>query len=176
MGRTEGSFEKKELAGRSPLRIAMAYKFGKKGMDALRAGVWPIAETFKGRASGISKQSATVGLIELMEEAARTSDGTKLRLLADAVEARKYCNAHDPLRATIFAMLPLRMFGIESPAEPPRTAEEIQDSIRSAYPPGEVPTLKTVREVAVELGVTLTKKKRGAPPGVRRKSPNRAKR
>lgn len=179
MGKTKGSFEKKELAGFSSWQKAFAFKFGKEGAKALRAGVWPIAETFKGRPSGISKESATRRLIKLMDEAARTSDGTKLRHLAYAVEARKYSNVHDPLRATLLSMkAPDPLYkGMEcSPLNAPQTAEVIQDRIRNNYPRGEVPTLKNIREAARELGVTLLPQKRGAPPGVRRKSQHRAKR
>src|SRR5437660_12937355 len=104
MSRNKDSFEKNELDGSSWRRKAFAYKFGKAGAKALRAGVWPIAETFKRRPSGISRERAIEKLIALMDEAARTHDGTKLRLLAYAVEARKYCSAHDPLRATLLSL------------------------------------------------------------------------
>ena len=174
MGKTEGSFEKNELTDKGWFGKAMAYKFGKKGIEALEDGVWCIAEAFKGRelTTGMDKTEAKEELILLMEEAARKCDGRRLRLLAYAVEARKQSSVHDPLRAWILTMAPHRTFGVEFPAaRPPQTAQEIQDSIRRFYPPGEVPTPKNIREVACELGVTLPKKKSGAPKGVPHKKP-----
>ncbi len=179
MGKTKGSFEKKELAGLSSWQKAFAFKFGKEGAKALEAGVWPIAETFKGRPSGFSIESATKRLIKLMEEAARDKDGTKLRLLAYAVEARKLCNVHDPLRAMILSMKapdPLYPGMVCTPLNAPRTAKTIQDALRHVYTRDSLPTLKNIRELAVELEVKLLKRKPGAPPGVRRKTQHRANR
>ncbi len=179
MGKTKGSFEKKELAGLSSWVKALAFKYGKEGAKALEAGVWPIAETFKGRATGISIESATKRLVKLMEEAARGKDGTKLRLLAYAVEARRLSNIHDPLRAMILSMkAPDHLYPgmVCTPLNAPRTAEAIQDALRHVYTPDSLPTLKNIREVAVELDVKLLKRKPGAPPGIGRKTQHRAKR
>ena len=187
MGKSKNSFEKKELAGKGRLEKAFAYKFGKKGLEALFSGVLCISEAFKGREleTGMDKKEATEELIKLMEDAARKCDGTKLRLLADTVEARKLSNSHDPLRVFFLSMLPITysMKAVDKQLDnivipeltAPKTAEEVQDSIGNSYPKGEVPSLKNIREVARELGVTLVKAKSGAEPGIPRKPLHRAK-
>ena len=177
MGRKKGSFEKAELTGAGDFGKAMGFKFGKIGEKLLFAGVWCIAEAFKGRElqTGMDKTEATEELIEIMEEAARNCDGAKLRLLAEAVEQCKLCNAHDPLRAYLLTMKEMH-FGpkIVFPARtPPKTAQEVQDDIKSCYPRNGLPSLKNIHEVARELFVTLAKAKSGAPPGAPRKSPRR---
>ena len=182
MSRRNDSFEKGELNGRPWLAQLFCHGFGREGLKAAEAGVWSIAEAFKGRPSaGITRQRAVEKLVALMDEAAKSSDGTKLRLLAYAVEQRKYSRSHDPLRTTLLMMKPpgevLRGVRIDSPDFPPAPAADVQRMIRPAYAPGQVPTLKNIRHVALaEFGIQLPKGKPGAPKGARRKSVLRARR
>jgi hypothetical protein len=181
MSRRNNSFEKGELDGLSLTEKMLAYGLGKTHIPnpAGRGGVIyfnietaQIAENFmRGPHTGKQRRIAKAMLVALMEEAAQTNDGTKLRLLANWVEERKYSKEHDPLRFVLLMMI----CGDESDKSP-KTAEQIQDLLQEKYPPGKMPTLKNIREVAAKIGVTLLKAKVGAPKGVSRKPVHRAKR
>ena len=176
--KTKGNFEQKELAEASYLRRAFAYKFGKHGEAAWKNRVWIIAETFKGKFTGISKEKAIKRLVSIVEEAAKAKDGTKLRALAEAIEMHKISNQHDPLRQILLGISPMKPdWEKQGGQNSMRTAEQVQDDIRKLYSPGEVPTLKNIREIARnEFQFELQRKKSGAPPGVRRKPVHRAQR
>ncbi len=170
--RSKHALERKDLDG-LPLEAKLfAHGLGRVGLEAAGAGVWVIAEGFKGRPQGRGSPEAdrifcVKRLLTLMDEAARTCDGSKLRLLAYAVEQRKRTRAHDPLRATL-ALMKLGQ-------HPLMTASKLQDALRHCYAKNELPDAQTIRKIAKgEFALDLPRNKAGAPKGARRKAGHRA--
>ena len=185
MGKKTRSVEKAKLNGKHLMQHAQAYRCGTFDED-----IWGIAGAFKGCRPldvGIDIATAKTELIKLVEEAAKNSDSAKLRQLADAMEEQNKSGWHNPLGRYFLKVrdgfLPFskelaEKTGIQGfpilATEKPKTAQEIQDLIRANYPHGCAPRLKTIREMARELEIELPKAKRGARPGVKRKSLHRA--
>lgn len=167
----------KTLAELSHFEQVVAAFIGRTGLDAMKAGTYEIANWLHALAeckvkhpheSETKQRNRIAGLFgdyrakldALLLEAARTQDGTSLRLLADAIELT---GSRPPQNPTDIALLGLKARGAK-----PMTAREVRAKIRQTQP-DKTPTEKTVHRRAKILAAPIVEGKRGPAKGTKQK-------
>lgn len=175
MSRQKNSVEK-TISDLSPRDQLFAVNFGRKGLEAIQAGVYFIAQWLWALAEcksmlpnasmdELRKQAVTLvrdqsaQLEALLFEAAHQQDGTKLRILADAIEVSGPRQPHDPTESILLAA---------KHGAKPMLAPDVVEYVRKTCPK-KTPTEKTVHNKAKKLDATLAKGKTGPVKGTKQR-------